>query len=280
VARLRELSLFSGIGGSSLAGELTGAWRTVCAVEAEPFCREVLLRRQQDGLLPLFPIWDRIETFDGCAWRGVVDLVSAGWPCPPVSLAGRGRGEDDERWLWPEVVRVLREARPRWFLGENVRGLLSANAGREFGTVLRDLAELGFHAWWGVLSAAAVGAPHLRERVWLVADAHGGEVGIQPQRVQRGAAALRADRARDSGPAADADGRGREEHAQRHGGAQRADGGARGDDARGRGAWDWREAPPGVCGVDARVPHRVDRLRGLGNAWVPQQAAEAWRRLT
>lgn len=108
---MNELALFAGAGGGILGGILSG-FRTVCAVEIEPYCREVLLRRQRDGVLPLFPIWDDVQTFDGRAWRGLVDVVTAGFPCQPFSVAGKNAGESDERNLWPETIRVIWEVGP------------------------------------------------------------------------------------------------------------------------------------------------------------------------
>ena len=98
-----------------------------------------------------------------------VDLICGGFPCQPVSHAGRRKGKADDRWLWPEFYRIIREVRPRWALIENVRGLLSADAGRIFAGILRDLAQAGYDADWDIVSAASVGAPHLRERVFVVA---------------------------------------------------------------------------------------------------------------
>ena len=190
-SRPTHLELFAGAGGGILAGMLLG-WRTVCAVENNPYCQRVLVQRQQDGIFEPFPVWDDARTFDGRPWRGRVDIVSAGWPCPPVSCAGKGKGIDDERWLWPEVARIVREIRPGLFFGENVSGILSANDGREFNEVLTDLAESGYDARWTVLSAAKVGAPHLRRRLWiLAADADRGGFGqlLQSERQpERGSA--------------------------------------------------------------------------------------------
>ena len=109
---MNELALFAGGGGGILAGHLLG-WRTVCAVEIEDYPRRVLLQRQADGLLPRFPIWDDITTFDGKPWRGKVDVVSGGFPCQDISVAGRGAGLDGERsGLWGEMARVIREVQP------------------------------------------------------------------------------------------------------------------------------------------------------------------------
>lgn len=120
---LNELALFAGAGGGILGAKLLG-WRTVCAVEKEPYCREVLLRRQRDGVLPLFPIWDDIRTFDGREWRGLVDVVTAGFPCQPFSSAGKRQGDADERNMWPHTIRVIDEIRPQICLLENVPNLL------------------------------------------------------------------------------------------------------------------------------------------------------------
>lgn len=163
------ISLFTGIGGLDLgiAAAFPGA-RPVLYVERELYVAEVLVARMEDGSLPEAPIWSDIETLDGHAWRGRVDYVSAGWPCPPVSHAGRRAGRNDPRWLWPHVARILGETQARWFLGENVAGLLNSNAGREFSDVLSGLDALGYDVEWGLLGASDVGAPHRRERVFIL----------------------------------------------------------------------------------------------------------------
>jgi site-specific DNA-cytosine methylase len=161
---LNELALFAGAGGGILGGLLSG-WRTVAAVEIDPYCREVLLRRQLDGCLPRFPIWDDVRTFDGKPWRGLVDVVSGGFPCQDISCAGKGAGLDGDRsGLWSEFARIIREVRPRFVFVENSPMLTSRGLGR----VLGDLAEMGLDARWGVLGADDAGAPHLRKRIWIV----------------------------------------------------------------------------------------------------------------
>jgi DNA (cytosine-5)-methyltransferase 1 len=162
---LRELVLFAGAGGGILGAKLAGH-RIVCAVEIDAHARSVLIARQNDGTLDPFPIWDDVREFDGTEWRGLVDVVSGGFPCQDISCAGKRAGiEGEQSGLWREMARVVRDVRPRFVLVENsailtVRGL---------GIVLGDLASLGFDARWGVLSAAGVGAPHLRERIWILA---------------------------------------------------------------------------------------------------------------
>ena len=178
---LNELALFAGAGGGILGGHLLG-WRTVCAVEWESYPASVLCARQNDGLLPSFPIWDDVQTFDGNPWRGIVDVVSGGFPCQDISAAGKGAGLDGERsGMWREMARVICEVRPRFVFVENSPMLTS----RGLGTVLGDLASMGFDAKWGVLGAADVGANHQRDRIWIVAKWRGQLSHAQHERIGR-----------------------------------------------------------------------------------------------
>ena len=166
---MNELALFAGAGGGILGGKLLG-WRTVCAVEWEQYPASVLCARQNDGLLPPFPIWDDVQTFDGKPWRGIVDVVSGGFPCTDISAAGKGAGIDGEAsGMWREMARIIHEVRPNFVFVENSPMLTSRGLGR----VLGDLAAMGFDARWGVLGAADVGAPHQRDRIWIVAKWRG-----------------------------------------------------------------------------------------------------------
>lgn len=163
---MNELALFAGAGGGILGGKLLG-WRTVCAVEWEPYPASVLCARQNDGVLAPFPIWDDVRTFDGRPWRGIVDVVSGGFPCQDISCAGKGAGINGEQsGMWKEMARIVGEVRPRYVFVENSPMLTS----RGLGVVLGDLAEMGYNARWGVLGAVHAGAPHKRERIWIVAD--------------------------------------------------------------------------------------------------------------
>jgi len=163
---MNELALFAGAGGGILGGKLLG-WRTVCAVEWEPYPASVLCARQNDGLLPPFPVWDDVQTFDGRPWAGIVDVVSGGFPCQALAQAGKGAGIDGERsGMWREMARIIREVRPKFVFVENSPMLTS----RGLGTVLGDLASMGFDARWGVLGADDVGAKHKRNRIWIVAN--------------------------------------------------------------------------------------------------------------
>ena len=166
---MNELALFAGAGGGILGGHLLG-WRTVCAVEWEEYPASVLCARQNDGLLPPFPIWDDVQSFRGEPWRGIVDVISGGFPCQDISAAGRGVGIDGERsGMWGEMARIIHEVRPRYVFVENSPMLTSRGLGR----VLGDLASMGFDARWGVLGAADIGANHQRDRIWIVAKWRG-----------------------------------------------------------------------------------------------------------
>lgn len=162
---MNELALFAGAGGGILGGKLLG-WRTVCAVERDAYASQILAQRQNDGLLEAFPIWSDITTFDGTRWRGIVDVVSGGFPCQDISAAGKGAGIEGERsGMWKEMARIIGEVRPTYAFVENSPMLTT----RGLGVVLADLAAMGFDAEWGVLSAADIGANHQRERIWIVA---------------------------------------------------------------------------------------------------------------
>ena len=182
---MNELALFTGAGGGILGGVLLG-WRTVCAVENDPYARDVLVARQNDGCLAPFPIWDDVRTFDGRPWAGKVDVISGGFPCQDISAAGGGAGIDGERSsLWSEFARIIREVRPRYAFVENSPVLTSRGLGR----VLGDLAGSGRNARWDVLGAVDAGAPHRRKRIWILssdADRDGLDASLpRESRVQR-----------------------------------------------------------------------------------------------
>jgi len=166
-----ELSLFSGGGGGLLASKHLLGWRTVCYIEKDPIAQRVLISRIRDGYLDNAPMWDDVTTFDGKPWRGLVDIVTAGFPCQPYSIAGKKDGADDARNLWPDTIRIIREANPEWILLENVAALISFDYVKR---IFRDLAESGFDSRWSCIRAFDVGAPHLRERLWIVSHSNNG----------------------------------------------------------------------------------------------------------
>lgn len=292
---MNELALFAGAGGGILGGKLLG-WRTVCAVEYNPYAASVLVARQNDGLLPPFPVWDDVRTFDGSPWRGCVDVVSGGFPCQDISAAGKGNGIAGERsGLWVEMARIIGEVRPRFCFVENSPMLTS----RGLGDVLRDLAALGYDAEWGVLGAADVGAPHRRERIWILAYRDGlrelqpqgrereqwGRVGNGSEDVANTDEIVRRGRPRmlgaggrfepeNSGDVSDASGKRLE---KRVSGATRQ-AAIREFERQSFDGTVWA-VEPDVGRVAHGVAARVDRLQALGNGQVPQCAAEAFSRL-
>ncbi|MFN3290635.1 MAG: DNA cytosine methyltransferase [Acinetobacter sp.] len=166
---LNELALFAGAGGGILGSHLMG-WRTVCAVEREAYPAQVLAQRQNDGILPPFPIWSDVLSFDGRPWRGIVDVISGGFPCQDISSAGKGAGIDGARsGMWSQMARIIGEVRPRFVFVENSPMLVSRGLAR----VISDLAKMGYDAQWARFSASNCGAPHQRDRLWIVANANG-----------------------------------------------------------------------------------------------------------
>lgn len=169
---MRGLALCSGVGGLELGVRmaLDGRCAFVGHVERDAYAAATLVERMVEKALDPAPIWSDLESFDGRRWRGCVDLITAGFPCQPASSAGSRRGIDDDRWLWPHVRRIIAEVEPTQVFVENVPGLLSVSAGSAFRSVLDDLAALGFDAEWDCFSAAGVGAPHIRRRLYLLAQ--------------------------------------------------------------------------------------------------------------
>jgi DNA (cytosine-5)-methyltransferase 1 len=242
---MNELALFAGAGGGILGGHLLG-WRTVCAVEWEAYPASVLVARQNDKILPPFPIWDDVQTFDGKPWRGIVDVVSGGFPCQDISASGKGDGLDGERsGMWREMARIISEVRPQYAFIENspmltIRGLES---------VLADLAKMGFDAEWGVLSAADVGANHKRDRIWIVAKISNSDcVGWEKRHYGK----LEANKAIRSSSSISI-----------KSGIERFD----------RNSW---KTEPNICRMANGVAAGVDRLKAIGNGQVPLCAATAW----
>jgi DNA (cytosine-5)-methyltransferase 1 len=166
---MNVLSLCSGIGGLDRGFQLAiPDARTVAYCEADPFCQDLLLRRQDDGWLDRAPIWPDLRTFNGVAWRGTVDGVVSGFPCQPFSTAGKRKGPADARNLWPDVRRVILESEPAIVILENVPGALPYF----YHVVLPDLSGMGYATQAGLFTAAEVGAPHRRQRVFVLAVAN------------------------------------------------------------------------------------------------------------
>lgn len=299
---LRELALFAGVGGGILGGLLNG-WRTVCAVENDPYCIKTLLRRQSEGYLPKFPIWDDVRTFDGLPWYGEVDIITGGFPCQDISAAGKGVGLTGERSkLFFEMLRIIAEVRPRFVLAENSPQLRTEG----LGTVVEGLARLGYVGCVGVLGARHVGANHFRDRMWVVAtdadrcrkrvESVNAEMGRAPtaHRMAEKTSDLDMSRLPSSQPGGLQTTKPKTQRRICEGEEGRHDPDADGEivrvQPRGSGGAEREEPPvtritdwwglPRFAGVDDGNTDRVDRIRTTGNAQVPAVAALAWEILS
>ena len=160
---LRLLDLFSGIGGFSLGMEATKRIKTIGFVEKDKFCQKVLQKNFKN-----IPIEEDIRNVKGSNYTA--DIVSGGFPCQPFSVAGKRRGKDDDRYLWDETIRVVTETKPKWFVGENVEGIININNGLVLRQVQTDLEKEGFQVQCLVIPASGIGAWHQRKRVWIIAN--------------------------------------------------------------------------------------------------------------
>lgn len=229
---LTMLDLFSGIGGFSLAASWTGGIETVAFCEIEPFCQKVLKKHWPD-----VPIHDDIRTLRG-EDVGTVDIVCGGFPCQPFSTAGKSytKGRNDERYLWPEMFRVISEVRPTWVVGENVINF----ARLELDNALADMEDAGYETATFNISAYGIGAKHPRERIWIICNARS----KPSNKTSKPALPLK--------PSGEAWRNNRTVHRQ----------------ALSR--VNWQESPSRVLRVADGIPSDVDRRRAIGNAIVPQ----------
>ena len=271
-----HLDLFSGIGGFALAARWNG-YRTVGFCDNEPYAQAVLKKHW-----PEVPCHKDIREVRGDLYAGVT-LLTGGFPCQPFSVAGKQRGKDDNRYLWPEMLRVIREARPAWIIGENVAGIVNL----ALDTVCADLEAEGYEVEPIIIPACGVDAPHRRDRVWIVAHSKGGERGgLRNKSSTEGPQSgdqLPRDTSGLSGKfcaedVADSKGVG----IQRHGSGWLKEPHPHG--CKGLSVCESKRPQqakwlpePNVDRVVDGLPNRVGRIRGLGNAIVPQVAAEIIR---
>jgi len=292
---MNELALFAGAGGGILGGKLLG-WKCVCAVEWDAYARDVLVARQNDGCLEPFPIWDDVQTFDGKPWRGLVDVVSGGFPCQDISAAGKGAGIEGERsGMWKHMARIIGEVLPRLVFVENSPMLV----GRGLAVVLTDLAEMGYDAEWGIVGAHHVAAPHKRDRIWIIGKLpHALRTEREPRPGRRGvregyqtmadAESTRLGRHRsdagqpeisepwnDGASTCMADAASEREHGKPRDAGREASPWNEGEQEPDCGSG-WWATEPDVGRVAHGVAARVDRLRCLGNGQVPAVAKLAW----
>ena len=247
---MRELSLYTGAGGGVLGTKLLN-WQAVGYVEKNEYCQKVLRQRIDDGIFDEAPIFSDIDAFisEGFAqqYQGMVDVITAGFPCQPFTNSGTKQGEDDDRNKWPATWQCIRIIRPEFVFLENSSNLLSFDY---FGQILSNLAQCGYDVRWRLLSAAEMGAPHKRNRLWAVAHASGArsKTGIsKAHRRNKGHTAKPFDR----------------RHRQ----------------SRGPGKSIWAPEPE-LGRVADGVACRVDRLKCIGNGQVPEVVATAWEILT
>jgi DNA (cytosine-5)-methyltransferase 1 len=290
---MRHGSLFSGIGGFDLAAEWMG-WENVFQCEKEEFCQRVLR-----FYWPKARLYGDVRKFDATIFRGTIDVLSGGFPCQPFSVAGKRRGTSDDRYLWPEMCRIINEVRPHWVVGENVLGLLNWGRGMVFEQVQVDLEAAGYEVWPYILPAAGIGAPHRRDRIWIVAYAGGDGRGGYSAAAQFGYRGNEkgvevksdVDKLRGVGFSADAGGDGYAGRAESwiRGFPQEA-GSLQGCKlAGGAAAQDWQRFPveSPICTGDDGISGRLDgvtfpawryqSLRGAGNAIVPGVVLQIFR---
>ena len=258
---VRHLDLFSGIGGFALAARMVGGIETVGFCEIDPWAQKVLAKN-----FPGIPCHDDVKTIKPSDY-GRIDLITGGFPCQPYSTSGKRGGSSDDRALWPELLRVVAGSKCRWLVGENVAGITNMELDR----IIIDLAGIGYASRIFDIPASGVGAFHRRHRIWILAhadDSHfmaGGRNGasISGSRIQATDIQIRQTR----------------ETCRKDGLRIYRD--FRGDPVRytNGNRWDQtgRNGPPGICRVAHGIPGGVDRNRGLGNAIVPQVAAEILR---
>jgi DNA (cytosine-5)-methyltransferase 1 len=282
---MNELSLFSGVGGGLLATKHLLNWNTIGYVEFNKYCQQVLEERiKEGGMLDEAPIFGDIRSFisEGYAeaYKGLVDVISAGFPCQPFSVAGAQLAKDDARNMWPYTMETIRIVRPTRCLLENVPGLLSRKH-RYFETILKDLAEGGYDAIWKVISASELGAPHKRDRLFIVADAQ--HLRLHETKIPKGFTS------RSNGDKERA-----QSTIQFEGCREQHEELANPDSERGRlrktdrqdaeDAWQsprrseyrYWDTEPNVGRVANGVASRLDRLKACGNGQVPAVVATAW----
>lgn len=268
-------SLFSGIGGFDLAAEWSG-WKNLFNCEWEEFPSKVLKHH-----FPNAQQYGDIKEFDATDYHGRIDILSGGFPCQPFSVAGLRKGTEDERHLWPEMLRIIGECQPRWIVGENVRGLVNWSDGLVLEACYSDLENLGYSVQSFIIPACATNAPHRRDRVWIVAHSNNfrtssrlGEVQSKDGEIpERNNDAKLSDASTRNAP--DTDGAG---------GKQDIRQGEPRQPNETRSAIDWQAFPtvPPVCGGNDGLPQELDgitfskwrkeSIKAYGNAIVPQVA--------
>jgi len=260
--KLKLLDLFSGIGGFSLGLERTGGFETVAFCEIDTFCQKVLKKHWPD-----VPVYDDVRTLD---YDGTVDIISGGYPCQPFSTAGKRKGAEDDRHLWPSMFSLIKKHRPTWVIGENVAGHISMG----LDSVLSDLASEDYQCRTFVIPACAINAKHRRDRIWIVAHSKkllGDGVGSNRKKIKRQIQKSGSHCGKNNVANTDSE-RPPSTIRGQFKSISETPGTFQGRELSGRNAKAWTawEPEPRVDRVVDGIPKRVDRLRGLGNAVVSQ----------
>ena len=278
--------LFAGIGGFGLAAQWAGI-KNVWANEIDPYCCKIL-RQNFEGL----EVYEKdIRTFK----PEYTDIITGGFPCQPFSHAGKRKGTDDNRYLWPEMLRVISEVRPRWVIGENVAGLLSMENGKTLDRILTDLEDQGYHTETFLIPASATGAWHRRERIWIIAHTESpGNKGKPRKRTEQDhkeiRGGIRGQSVNSSQDDSNTTAKGLQGYSRHESGNCKNHGFASNNISDGNywqvksglggmvdGLSNWLVEPEGIPRVTTKNQNRVNRLKGLGNAIVPQVAYEIFK---
>jgi DNA (cytosine-5)-methyltransferase 1 len=240
---MKHASLFSGIGGFDLAAQWMG-WENVFQVEIEPFCQKVLEKN-----FPTTKRYGDIKQFDGTEYSGAIDILTGGFPCQPFSKGGKRAGTDDDRYLWPQMLRVIREVRPQFIVAENVANLIKM--GIEY--MFDDLANSGYTTEIFIIPACAVKALHRRDRVWICAHSNKNAISHHTRKI-------------------------RAAPSENESKTQRKDGKWGGTEFSAIcNEQNWIEVATRICGIDNGLPGRMDRIGSVGNAIQPQVAYEIFK---
>lgn len=302
---MKHASLFSGIGGFDLAAQWMG-WENVFQVEIDGFCQKVLAKN-----FPNVTRYRDIKQFDGTKYTGAIDVLSGGFPCQPFSTAGQRKGKEDDRYLWPQMLRIIREVQPRWIVGENVSGLLNLSGGMVLKQIKIDLETEGYSVIPPfILPACSKNAPHRRDRLWIIAYSqsdfkhYGDRREPNPQKVQEerfneseaiaNPNSVRFGGVEESTSGHQRNGRGKAFCESKPYGfkwfttnplslgsfnqeQERKVGWLGHSEHNIRDVWEKFPTQPPVYRGDDGLPNRVDRIKSLGNAIVPQVAFEIFK---
>lgn len=270
---MTHASLFSGGGGFDLAAEICGI-ENIFQVEIDDYCQSMLKKN-----FPNVPKFSDIKQFNGVSYHGTIDIISGGLPCQPFSVAGKRKGTTDDRFLWAEMYRIIQEIRPRWVIIENVQGLLTSEHGMVFESCLTDLESQGYETETFIIPAQAVNAPHLRNRVWIIANSGSrngrslcrqtANTGIKQKKINERGNVGNFDITENT---SNSNGK-RKLQSSRFISKKRKRISNR-DSEKSRWDGNWIDTASKLCRVDDGLSNRLERIKMLGNGIVPQVAIQ------